>query len=57
METLEQGVANERGAMMFGGEMIDEASRKAAARIVERAKAAGMKRHKSQADFHEERPG
>jgi citrate lyase subunit beta / citryl-CoA lyase len=56
LDALEQGAADDRGAMLFGGEMIDEASRKAAARIVERAKAAGMKRHKSQADFHEETP-
>jgi citrate lyase subunit beta/citryl-CoA lyase len=33
-----------RGAVMFGNEMIDEASRKMAERLAERGRAAGMKR-------------
>jgi citrate lyase subunit beta/citryl-CoA lyase len=31
-----------RGAVMFGDEMIDEASRKLAARVVERGRRAGL---------------
>ncbi|MBA2311407.1 MAG: CoA ester lyase [Actinobacteria bacterium] len=34
---------DERGAVMFGDEMIDEASRKMAARLAERGRAAGLK--------------
>jgi citrate lyase subunit beta/citryl-CoA lyase len=36
-----------RGAVMFGTEMIDEASRKMATQLVERGRAAGMSRAKS----------
>jgi citrate lyase subunit beta/citryl-CoA lyase len=41
----------QRGAVMFGSEMIDEASRKMALRLAERGRAAGMKPVKSYADF------
>jgi len=41
----------QRGAVMFGNEMIDEASRKMALRLAERGRAAGMKPVKSLADF------
>ena len=41
----------QRGAVMFGNEMIDEASRKMALRLAERGRAAGMKPAKSLADF------
>jgi citrate lyase subunit beta/citryl-CoA lyase len=43
-----------RGAVMFGREMIDEASRKIALRITERGHAAGMTPHKKRADFEAE---
>jgi citrate lyase subunit beta/citryl-CoA lyase len=40
-----------RGAVMFGNEMIDEASRKMAVQFAERGRAAGMQRVKSLAEF------
>jgi citrate lyase subunit beta / citryl-CoA lyase len=40
-----------RGAVMFGTEMIDEASRKMALRLAERGRAAGMTRRKGLDDF------
>ena len=40
-----------RGAVMFGNEMIDEASRKMALQFAERGRAAGMKRQKTLDDF------
>jgi citrate lyase subunit beta / citryl-CoA lyase len=40
-----------RGAVMFGTEMIDEASRKMAVQFAERGRAAGMKPEKTYADF------
>ena len=43
-----------RGAVMFGNEMIDEASRKMAAQFAERGRAAGMQRDKTLADFEKE---
>jgi citrate lyase subunit beta / citryl-CoA lyase len=43
-----------RGAVMFGTEMIDEASRKMALRLAERGRAAGMKPAKTYADFESE---
>jgi citrate lyase subunit beta / citryl-CoA lyase len=39
------------GAVMFGTEMIDEASRKMAEQLASRGRAAGMKRQKSLQDF------
>jgi citrate lyase subunit beta / citryl-CoA lyase len=42
---------DKRGAVMFGNEMIDEASRKMALRLAERGRAAGMKPQKTYADF------
>jgi len=39
------------GAVMFGNEMIDEASRKMAERLVMRGRAAGMRRQKTLQDF------
>jgi citrate lyase subunit beta / citryl-CoA lyase len=44
----------ERGAVMFGNEMIDEASRKMARQLVERGRAAGMEQQKSFAQFKTE---
>jgi citrate lyase subunit beta/citryl-CoA lyase len=44
----------QRGAVMFGNEMIDEASRKMALRLAERGRAAGMKPDKTYADFESE---
>jgi citrate lyase subunit beta / citryl-CoA lyase len=44
----------ERGAVMFGTEMIDEASRKMALRLAERGRAAGMKPERSYEDFKAE---
>ena len=44
----------QRGAVMFGSEMIDEASRKMALRLAERGRAAGMKPAKTYADFESE---
>jgi citrate lyase subunit beta / citryl-CoA lyase len=43
-----------RGAVMFGNEMIDEASRKMAIQFVERGRAAGMKPEKTFDDFKAE---
>ncbi|HVL65204.1 MAG TPA: CoA ester lyase [Actinomycetota bacterium] len=43
-----------RGAVMFGNEMIDEASRKMAVQFAERGRAAGMKPERSLADFRAE---
>lgn len=40
-----------RGAVMFGNEMIDEASRKMAVQFAERGRAAGMKTEKTYAGF------
>ena len=40
-----------RGAVMFGNEMIDEASRKMAVQFAERGRAAGMKPAKTLADY------
>jgi citrate lyase subunit beta / citryl-CoA lyase len=45
---------NERGAVMFGKEMIDEASRKIALRVSERGQAAGMTQAKKLVDFEAE---
>lgn len=42
------------GAVMFGTEMIDEASRKMAIQFTERGRAAGMKQQKRYADFKAE---
>lgn len=42
------------GAVMFGNEMIDEASRKMAIQFAERGRAAGMKPEKKLADFQAE---
>ena len=42
------------GAVMFGNEMIDEASRKMAVQFAERGRAAGMKQQKRYADFKAE---
>ena len=39
------------GAVMFGSEMIDEASRKMAERLAARGRAAGMRRVKTLGDF------
>src|SRR2546422_7179438 len=41
------------GAVMFGNEMIDEASRKMAEQLASRGRAAGMKRQKTLQDFVE----
>jgi citrate lyase subunit beta/citryl-CoA lyase len=46
-----------RGAVMFGNEMIDEASRKMAVQFADRGRAAGMKRSKTLADFEKEWKG
>jgi citrate lyase subunit beta / citryl-CoA lyase len=43
-----------RGAVMFGSEMIDEASRKMATRFAERGRAAGMEPQKTLAEFQRE---
>jgi citrate lyase subunit beta/citryl-CoA lyase len=43
-----------RGAVMFGNEMIDEASRKMATQLAERGRAAGMSRVKQLDDFAKE---
>jgi citrate lyase subunit beta / citryl-CoA lyase len=43
-----------RGAVMFGNEMIDEASRKMALRLAERGRAAGLRVSKTLADFASE---
>ena len=46
-----------RGAVMFGNEMIDEASRKMATQFAERGRAAGMQRDKTLEDFQKEWQG
>lgn len=46
--------AEARGAVRFGSEMIDEASRKLAAQCVARGEAAGLKPKKTWADFQRE---
>ena len=46
-----------RGAVMFGNEMIDEASRKMAVQFAERGRAAGMTRVKKLEDFQAEWEG
>jgi len=46
-----------RGAVMFGNEMIDEASRKMAIQFAERGRAAGMTRAKKLEDFEAEWAG
>ena len=46
-----------RGAVMFGKEMIDEASRKMAVQFAERGRAAGRKPEKTLADFEKEWEG
>ena len=46
-----------RGAVMFGKEMIDEASRKMAVQFAERGRAAGRKVEKTLADFEKEWEG
>ena len=46
-----------RGAVMFGNEMIDEASRKMATQFAERGRAAGMQRDKQLEDFQKEWQG
>jgi citrate lyase subunit beta/citryl-CoA lyase len=43
-----------RGAVMFGNEMIDEASRKMAVQFAERGRAAGLKPQKKLEDFQKE---
>ena len=43
-----------RGAVMFGNEMIDEASRKMATQFAERGRAAGMQRDKTLEDFQKD---
>jgi citrate lyase subunit beta / citryl-CoA lyase len=43
-----------RGAVMFGNEMIDEASRKMAVQFAERGRAAGMNKQKTYDDFKKE---
>jgi citrate lyase subunit beta / citryl-CoA lyase len=45
------------GAVMFGKEMIDEASRKMAVQFAERGRAAGMNREKKLEDFQKEWEG
>jgi citrate lyase subunit beta / citryl-CoA lyase len=42
------------GAVMFGTEMIDEASRKMAVQFAERGRAAGMEPDRKLADFERE---
>jgi citrate lyase subunit beta / citryl-CoA lyase len=43
-----------RGAVMFGSEMIDEASRKMAEQLAARGRAAGLSQQKTWADFQKE---
>ena len=45
---------DKRGAVMFGNEMIDEASRKMAIQFAERGRAAGMTQSKKLEDFQKE---
>jgi citrate lyase subunit beta / citryl-CoA lyase len=47
---------DKRGAVMFGTEMIDEASRKMASRLVERGQAAGLEVSRTLTDFEAEWP-
>lgn len=55
LEAYEHATAVERrGAVMFGNEMIDEASRKMAAQFVARGAAAGLRPRKTWADFRKE---
>lgn len=52
LETYEHSTGEkEVGAVMFGNEMIDEASRKMAMRVAERGRAAGLTRKRSLEDF------
>ncbi|MEA2460366.1 MAG: citrate lyase subunit beta / citryl-CoA lyase [Actinomycetota bacterium] len=48
---------DKRGAVMFGNEMIDEASRKMAVQFADRGHAAGMTRSKTLEDFQKEWKG
>jgi citrate lyase subunit beta/citryl-CoA lyase len=43
-----------RGAVMFGNEMIDEASRKMAEQLAARGSAAGLSQQKTWAEFQKE---
>jgi len=55
LEAYEHATTVERmGAVMFGNEMIDEASRKMAAQFAARGKAAGLTHKKKWADFKSE---
>ncbi|MGH2737151.1 MAG: HpcH/HpaI aldolase/citrate lyase family protein [Actinomycetota bacterium] len=45
---------DKRGAVMFGNEMIDEASRKMAVQFAQRGRAAGLEVQKAYADFEKE---
>ena len=45
---------DKRGAVMFGTEMIDEASRKMALQLAERGRAAGLQRRRTLEDFEKE---
>ena len=55
LEAYKHATETERtGAVMFGKEMIDEASRKMAIQFAERGRAAGMKIEKKWADFQKE---
>lgn len=45
---------DKRGAVMFGTEMIDEASRKMASQLAERGRVAGLEREKTLEDFQKE---
>ena len=52
LEAYKQATEVDRtGAVMFGNEMIDEASRKMAVQFADRGHAAGMKRERTLADF------
>jgi citrate lyase subunit beta / citryl-CoA lyase len=52
LEAYKQATEVERtGAVMFGNEMIDEASRKMAEQLAARGRAAGLERRKSLGDF------
>jgi citrate lyase subunit beta/citryl-CoA lyase len=58
VEAYEHAISVEgRGAVMFGNEMIDEASRKMAARLAARGRAAGLVPSKTWADFRAEWEG
>ena len=55
LEAYRQAIeVEERGAVMFGSEMIDEASRKMAIRLAERGRAAGLNVDKTLEDFRKE---